>query len=50
MRQGAQDQYTGTTLRDGMGTEVGEEFRVGKNSQPDESFRSLEEIWIKEKQ
>ena len=29
MRQGAQGWYTGMTLRDGMGREVGEGFRMG---------------------
>ena len=29
MRQGAQGQFTGMTLRDGMGREVGEGFRIG---------------------
>ena len=29
MRQGAQGWYTGTTLWDGMGREVGEGFRMG---------------------
>ena len=29
MRQGAQGQCTGMTLRDGMGREVGEGFRMG---------------------
>ena len=28
MKQGAQNQYTGTTLRDGMGREVGGGFRM----------------------
>ena len=29
MRQGAQGWYTGMTLRDGMGREVGGRFRMG---------------------
>ena len=34
MRQGAQGWCTGTTLRDGMGREVGEEFRMGDTRTP----------------
>ena len=29
MKQGTQGQYTGMTLSDGMGREVGREFRMG---------------------
>ena len=34
MRQGAQNQCTGTTLRDGMGKEVGRVFRMGDTCTP----------------
>ena len=34
MGQGAHGQCTGTTLRDGMGTEVGEGFRMGNTCVP----------------
>ena len=34
MRQGAQGQCTGTTLRDGMGREVGGEFKMGDTCTP----------------
>ena len=34
MRQGAQGWCTGTTLRDGMGREVGEGFRMGNTCTP----------------
>jgi len=34
MRQGAQGRYTGTTLRDGMGKEVGGGFRMGNTYAP----------------
>ena len=33
MRQGAQGWYTGMTLRDGMGREVGERVKMGNTSQ-----------------
>ena len=34
MKQGTQSQCTGTTLRCGMGMEVGEEFRMGDTCTP----------------
>ena len=34
MRQGAQGQFTETTLRDGMGKEVGGGFRMGDTCTP----------------
>jgi len=34
MRQGAQGQCTGMALRDGMGREVGEGFRMGDTCTP----------------
>jgi len=34
MRKGAQDGYTGMTLRDGMGREVGGGFRMGDTCIP----------------
>ena len=34
MRQGAQGWCTGMTLRDGMGNEVGEGFRMGNTCTP----------------
>ena len=34
MRQGAQGLCTGTTLRDGMGREAAEEFRIGDTCTP----------------
>ena len=34
MKQGTQSQCTGTTLRDGMGKEVAEDFRIGDTYTP----------------
>ena len=34
MRQGAQGQFTGMTLRDGIGREVGGEFSMGNTCTP----------------
>ena len=34
MRQGAKGRYTRTTLKDGMGREMGGEFRMGVDEKP----------------
>ena len=41
MRQGAQCSFTGMTLRDGMGKEVGGEFRMGSTCATVSDFMSM---------